>query len=247
MKRALFLITIIALLILPNAMTVYADMPGEEFYPWRDHASPFEFRFLNMIDSHQQSSVSEKGKLQGFIYIHYTGEFTEDGYPMAERANCPVQQADCNVGWVVKGVPITAKLVNKAPRIWLVSESSLPKEGGYTHFQWVGDPEKPKDLVVDQEYEGILLKRVAPSPFFWLGNTSAGGGGGCGGHETGSHETGGMDEGGCSDGGCTDGHDEGGGSAGGGHGGRLVLEGVDVHTNIVTVWDGTWHGDGCED
>ncbi len=60
-------------------------------------------------------------------------------------------------------------------------------------------------------------------------------GGGCSGDD---HS---GDDGGCSGGGG----DTGGGSSG--HGGRLVMEGLDSHTNIVTVWDGTWHGDGCDD
>lgn len=260
------------LLAVPTARADDSDVDAD--YPWRFHAAPFAFTFGNQIDSHQQSRVVDGGMLQGFLYIHDTGTFTTAGLPIAERARCP--HMECHVGWVLKGVFISAVLVQKAPRIWLVDSGSLPQEPGYNHFQWLGEPHTPHDLVIGQTYNGILLKRIAPEPFFWLGGSGSsrggghdeGGSGGCSGDPGDcSGDTGecGDDTGGCSSdsGGCTDGcsgdsggcggHESGGytggggdsGGHGGGSGGRIVPEGVDSHTNLVTVWDGTWTG-GCD-
>jgi hypothetical protein len=322
MCKKIAILSFVLILLLPGATLVLADDSDEDAdYPWRGHEPPFDFTFGNMIDSHQQSNRDGSGKLQGFLYIHDTGE-TEEGYPVAERADCPSQV--CNVGWVLKGVPISAKLVHKGPRVWLVDPADLPSEPGYTHFQWVGDPPSPHGLEVGKVYEGIVLKRVAPAPFHWLGGSGSGGGGGSGGGDpggcdggcSGGGDTGGCDggctddtggctgddTGGCADdtggctgddtggctgdtggctgdetggctgdetGGCSDGGDTGGcdggctgggssggepggcgggcsgGGGGGGHGGRLVPEGVDPHSNIVTSWDGTGSGGGC--
>ncbi|NIL98822.1 MAG: hypothetical protein GTO62_17325, partial [Planctomycetales bacterium] len=73
---------------------------------------------------------------------------------------------ECRVGWVVKGIPFEAKLLQKGPRIWLVNADSLPQEGGYTHFQWVGQPGSPHALEIGDVKQGILLKRIAPQPFY---------------------------------------------------------------------------------
>ncbi len=271
------------------------DLDGE--YPWNHHQAPYDYKFGNMIDSHQQSIINKDGtRLKGFIYIHIIpGQDYAVGIPTADKAHCKTQP--CMVGWVVKGVKVSATLMKKGPRIWLVDPGDIPKEAGYSHFHWVceqGDdqcPHSAHDLVVGQEYSGFLMKRIAPAPFFWLGGPGTGGGGGGGGCGGGSHDDdggctdGSHDDGGCSgggtdtthtteggctdtthddggctdggthdDGGCTDGsHDDGGcdGGSGGSHGGgsgRLVTEGVDSHSNIITSEDqlgghGGCHGD----
>jgi hypothetical protein len=264
------------------------DLDGE--YPWNHHQAPYDYKFGNMIDSHQQSFINKDGTtLKGFIYIHNINDDYAVGIPTADKAHCKTQP--CMVGWVVKGVKVSAKLMQKSPRIWLVDPGDLPKEAGYSHFHWVGGPKSPHDLVVGNTYSGFLMKRIAPAPFFWLGGPGTGGGGGGGGCGGGSHDDdggctdGSHDDGGCSgggtdtthtteggctdtthddggctdggthdDGGCTDGsHDDGGcdGGSGGSHGGgsgRLVTEGVDSHSNIITSEDqlgghGGCHGD----
>jgi len=227
------------------------DVNLDEDYPWRNHKAHFDFVFGNMIDTHQQSRFDSNDVLHGYIYIHYTGEYTEDGIPIARKADCKIES--CNVGWVIKGIPYSAILVNKGPRIWLITPAGLPTEPGYTHFHWLGGPDKPHGLVIGNSYEGYLLKRVAVTTFYWLGGSGGGNqSGGCSGDDGGCSdgETGGDcsgEEGGCSsdEGGCSDGGDMGGGSSG--HGGRLVQEGLDSHSNVVTSWDGTWQGGGCDD
>jgi len=276
------------------------DTDLDEDYPWHYHEAPMDFKFGNMIDSHQQSHLDANGVLHGFIYVHDTGDDTIDGYPIADKAHCPT--GPCMVGWVIKGIKIEATLVNKSPRIWLINPAVLPKEPGYSHFHWLGTPHSPggpNGLEVGETYEGYLMKRIAPAPFYWLGGPGSNAGGGGSGGGCGSHDVGGGDEGGCTDGeheeggcsgggndmgsmpdneggctdseheeggcsggsdtgdnegsGCSDGEHEEGGCAGGGHEGgsggsqgRLVVEGVDAHINVVTTWDGTWHG-GCHD
>ena len=235
-KKILTGLVLIIILALSISIANAKKSDQDEDYPWNDdHLTPMNFRFENMIDTHQQSKVNANGQLSGFIYIHETGTFTESGLPIANKANC---LEPCRVGWVVKGVKITATLVHKGPRIWEVVEGDIPTEPGYSHFHWIGGPEKAGGLVVGDPYEGYLMKRVAPAPFFWLGGSGGGGGGGggCSGHEM---ET----DSGCSgdDGGCSG--DDGGSDGGMG---RLVPEGVDPHSNIVTEWDGTWNG-GCHE
>ena len=149
---------------------------GDGGYPWQNHLPPYDFRFGNMIDSHQQTKVNKQEKLQGNIYIHYTGEVTEDGYPIARKAHCPTEY--CSVGWRVKGTKIEAKLMCLAPRTWLVQPGDLPKEKGYSHFHWLGEPWSPNGqghdgvggLVVGDTYEGYLMKRTAVETFWWTGS-----------------------------------------------------------------------------
>jgi len=307
LKKCIFPVLLIIFILFGSSVALADESDPDADYPWQYHAPPFDFSFGNMINSHQQSRMDSNGVLHGFIYIHDTGEITEEGFPIAEKAHCPTQ--DCRVGWVVKGVQVTATLMSKGPRIWLVDPNDLPVEPGYTHFHWIGDPHSPHDLVIGQQYTGILMKRMAVTPFYWLGGSGQGGGGhggsggggcggdegGCGGDEGGcsgdeggcSGDEGGCsgDEGGCSgdEGGCSGGGgDMGGGDMGGGgcsgdeggcsgdeggcggdeggcggeeggcggssgHGGRLVMEGLDPHRNIITDPDEPWHGGGCDD
>jgi hypothetical protein len=246
MYKKVFILMVLLVLALTGFQNVLADDTDlDTGYPWRNHAPPFNFRFGNMIDSHQQTMEVDGGLLSGFIYIYFNGETTSDGIPKAQRANCALQ--DCSVGWAIQGVPVRATLLQKGPRFWYINSEDMPSQPGYTHFQWVGDPRSPHDLVTGEEYDGILMRRIAPQSFFWLGNVDASGGhsggescDGCSGSDGGC--TG--DTGGCSgsDGSCTGG--DGGCVEGscGGHEGRLVSEGIDPHSNITTNLNATWSG-----
>jgi len=239
MFKKIFLSLLVLVVFMTAATAVFAD---DLFYPWQDHAAPFDFLFNNLIDNHQQSKQTGRDMLQGFIYVQFTGE-ERDGVPVAVRADCEDPALDCRVGWKFKGVPISATLVSTKPRVWLVDEEDLPTSAHYLHFQWVGAPQKPCKLVVGQEYEGYLMQRTAVTTFFWLGGNpdkESGGGhddGGCGGHE-------GADPG---EPGGPGGHEGGPGESGGpgetggpgDHGGHLVTPGMDNHSNIVTEWDPT--------
>ena len=174
--KSAFLLSCLLLLLVSVSGVMAADKKG---YPWQNHLPPYDFKFGNMIDSHQQTKVNVKDKLQGYIYIHYTGELTEDGYPIARKAHCPTE--DCDVGWRVKGEKMEATLVCLAPRTWLVESEFLLKERVYSHFHWLGEPWSPHGrghdgvggLVVGETYVGFLMKRTAVDTFWWTGSQNS--------------------------------------------------------------------------
>jgi hypothetical protein len=138
-------------------------------YPWREHASPFDFLFGNHIDTHQQTKLLGKGQLEGFFYIKFTGQF-QDGYPEATHANCTQASEACTVGWILHGVHIQATLLEHEPGqhpLWYVDLDDVPKQPGYTHFHWLGNPEHAHDLTVGDTYDGFLLKLTAVDTFFF--------------------------------------------------------------------------------
>jgi hypothetical protein len=138
-------------------------------YPWREHASPFDFLFGNHIDTHQQSKLVGKDQLKGFFYIKFTGNF-QDGYPEATHADCTKVPDECTVGWTLHGVRIQAMLLENEPGqhpIWYVDSDDVPNQPGYTHFHWLGGPEHAHDLTVGEVYDGYLLKLTAVDTFFF--------------------------------------------------------------------------------
>jgi hypothetical protein len=138
------------------------SMARAEGYPWKAHDAPFDFLFGNDIDQHQQTRVTAKGKLAGFLYITYTGAYT-DGYPDA-------QYGQDTVGWLLQGIPISATLVADGVNpVWCVDPADLPAENGYTHFHWLGSPLDASGLVVGVTYNGFLLKLTARDAFFFGG------------------------------------------------------------------------------
>ncbi len=162
-KRLAISITLIMLIL----MTGTAAAAG---YAWKDHAAPFNFLFGNHIDTHQQSKVSNKGKLVGFFYIRFTGVTTDDGIPVAMHANCNQVPDECTVGWKLHGLTMQATLLEKVPGehpLWCIDPTDLPKQPGYSHFHWFGLPEHAGNLVVGDTYEGMLLKLTAVETFFF--------------------------------------------------------------------------------
>jgi hypothetical protein len=136
-------------------------------YPWRDHAKPFDFLFGNEIDTHQQSRKVGGEKLQGSLYIHYTGE-TIDGIPVAEHMDCNAMPASCVAGWKFEGVKLDAMVVSPEmmPEFCAGAEDLANKQG-YSHFHWLGDPQMGMDLVTGQVYSGYLMRLVAQSAFYF--------------------------------------------------------------------------------
>ena len=136
---------------------------------WNDHAPPFDFLFGNHIDTHQQSKLVGNQQLRGYFYIHYTGGEV-NGFPTAHHGNCETMPEGCEVGWVLKGVPARARLLEKPegdhPQ-WCLNPRAFPREAGYTHFHWLGAPEHAGELVVGEKYDGYLLKLTAVDSFFF--------------------------------------------------------------------------------
>lgn len=169
MYKKILITLMIVLLLLTGTIAVRADAPDLGF-AWKNHAAPFTFKFNNLIDNHQQTRLLNNGRLQGFIYIQFTGEMI-NGIPVARRADCDDPTLDCRVGWEVSGVPAQeARLVQKGPRLWSFPEGALPADPEFVHFHWTGTPKKPCGLVLnDVAYNGYLFRRTAVTTFYWLG------------------------------------------------------------------------------
>lgn len=186
MARKFLILVLLMSISLSGATAVKADGP-DTGYKWNNHEGKFNFTFGNLIDNHQQMRRLKIGALQGFIYIQFTGEYI-DGVPVARRADCvgnpkavpPIPPTDCRVGWEVIGIPVRgAKLVQKGPRLWDMSQVSLPSDPTFLHFHWASldgspNPFKPCGLKTIGEnpnisYNGYLFKRTAVTTFYWLG------------------------------------------------------------------------------
>jgi hypothetical protein len=140
-----------------------------EGLPWLDQQYPYDFIFGNHIDTHQQTMVLPDGTLKGVLYIEFTGEYTPEGYPIAEHTDCFKELSECTVGWKWEGVPGKATFVYHESGdhpLWLVeSRNDIPQPGGYSHFHWLDGTEKAMDLMVNMEYEGYFLELTAKDTF----------------------------------------------------------------------------------
>lgn len=145
---------------------VFAAGPNE---PWTARQYPFDFSFGNHIDGHQQTMQKPDGTLLGFLYIEFTGEFTAEGYPIAEHTNCGETSAECVVGWRISGIPGRAVFVFQETGdhpLWLVdSRADIPQPGCYGHFHWLGDPQTASGLEVGRGYDGYFLELDAVRTF----------------------------------------------------------------------------------
>jgi hypothetical protein len=153
-----------------NMISDDLSLQKKRSYPWLNHAYPFDFLFENHIDTHQQTKLLKNRRLLGFFYIKYTGNITPEGYPEAKHGNCNETPDECKVGWVLHGIPVRATLVEKQEGqhpTWCVDPRLVPREKGFTHFHWLGQPEHAGDLTVGKEYDGYLLKLVAKERFFF--------------------------------------------------------------------------------
>jgi len=143
------------------------SVQAAEMYPWRQHQWPFSFVFGNEIDGHQQTREESDGKLNGYLYIQYTGVVTKDNYPVATHASCSSAGADCFVGWKVAGIPSSAKLVRQPMHdhaVFLIERAEIPQPGSYVHFHWTGmDMPKPYQMV-----DGYLLELTAINSFCFI-------------------------------------------------------------------------------
>jgi hypothetical protein len=165
MKKSILLFVVIAISLLGTTTALAGTS-----YPWRDHAPPFDFLFENHIDTHQQGKLTGQGKFEGFFYIKFTGDLTEDSVPIATHGNCPEIQDDCTVGWLLKGVPMQAKYLGHEMGqhpTWCVEDADLPNEPGYSHFHWLNESSHADGLTVGEIYDGYLLKLNAIDTFFF--------------------------------------------------------------------------------
>jgi len=161
MKKALSVIFVFSMIVMWATPALAAG------YPWGNHAAPFDFLFGNEIDSHQQSKAVGAARLQGFLYIHYTGE-TVNGVPVAEHTDCNAMPEACFAGWAFQGVKMEARLVSADMLpVFCTDARVLAKLPGFSHFHWIGDPMMGMDLVPGQVYQGYLMRMVAQSKFYF--------------------------------------------------------------------------------
>ena len=135
---------------------------------WRDQRAPFDFIFGNHIDTHQQTMVLPRGELFGYLYVEFTGEYTDDGYPIAKHVDCYNESAECTIGLQWRGVPGEATFayheMGDHP-LWLVNRDQIPQPGAYSHFHWLGDPPMAMGLMEGMPYEGYFLELKAKDTF----------------------------------------------------------------------------------
>jgi len=118
------------------------------------HEESYDFLFGNHIDTHQETKLKLKNgnpvRLKGFFYIIFTGDYTDEGLPIARHPRgashneeCGVDDVECEVGWLIKSVPGEAKFLyhsgengNDHP-VWMVNRVDIPQPGSFTHFHWI--------------------------------------------------------------------------------------------------------------
>ena len=158
-------ITSFLTLFITLAMFGFAQADG---LTWKDHQAPFGFVFDNDIDTHQQTMVLPSDGLLGYLYVELTGEYTDEGFPIARHTNCNDPLAECTVGWKWRGVPGTATFayheMGDHP-LWLVERDQIPQPGAYSHFHWLGEPAMVSDLMENMSYEGYFLELKAMNSF----------------------------------------------------------------------------------
>ena len=145
-------------------------------YPWRNHAAPYASLFGNEIDAHQQTAARTGGSLAGFLYVHYTGQSTTDGLPIAQHADCATMT--CDVGWTVDGLPANAAFlyhVDGDHPVWLVNRAEIPQPGAYAHFHWLG----AAPLATGDIKSGYLLELRAVARFCFIDEMGTVGSGSC--------------------------------------------------------------------
>jgi hypothetical protein len=137
-------------------------------YPWRDHVAPFDFLFGNEIDTHQQShQVGGDSRIQGFLYIHYTGEII-DGIPVGEHTDCGAMPEACVAGWSFNGVRAEGTFIaHDGLPLFCVDAQTVRRKRGDSHFHWLGDPAMGMGLVPGQTYDGYLIRLVAHDTFYF--------------------------------------------------------------------------------
>ena len=132
--------------------------------PWRNHAAPFTFLFGNEIDLHQQTLLTGDDSLVGFLYIHFTGVVTTDGYRVATHVDC--NALPCTVGWTLDGIPGTATFlyqVDDDHPVFLVSRVDIPEPGAYAHLHWLGSLP-----AAGASTSGYLLQLTAEDTFCFI-------------------------------------------------------------------------------
>lgn len=136
-----------------------AAAPAASAGGWSNHARPFDFRFGNHIDEHQESVLSRRAMLlAGNLYVTFTDKdgnpigTTADGLPIARHPRPAMgeicgQTVDCVVGWKFTGSlgpgPASGAILNRGEArylfhtgvngddhpVWLTNRANIPQPG----------------------------------------------------------------------------------------------------------------------
>jgi hypothetical protein len=156
MKPLITLMTIV--------VSLLATAPAAASYPWRSHATPFAFLFGNDIDGHQQTRLRNDASLSGYLYVHFTGVVTNDGYPVATHVDC--NASTCTAGWMLDAQPASATFlyqVDDDHPVFLVSRGAIPQPGAFAHFHWLGSMPPAQSAA-----SGYLLQLTAMDTFCFI-------------------------------------------------------------------------------
>lgn len=162
-KRKLF-----ALIVGLALVVAIPAVAGADGYEWRDHRAPFDFKFGNHIDTHQQSQLTANKGLTGFLYITPSGATTAEGVIIAKHGDCTKNPEGCTVGWKLHGLAKRATYcghVSGQHPAWAIDPADMPRQRGFTHFHWLNQTPHHDGLVVDRLYEGHVLKLTAVETF----------------------------------------------------------------------------------
>jgi hypothetical protein len=160
------------------AYTLAVSVGAEPGPAWRNHDKPWPFLFANHLDSHQQSKLNKDGELEGYLYIWYSGETTDDGYRVALHVECNAvadgKKGGCVAGWKLYGVAGSARFLFHADMdhpFWYAPRAAIPQPGAFGHFHWTGAPmsdELPFVNPPDNTWPGYFLELDALDTFCFV-------------------------------------------------------------------------------
>ena len=174
MKRfGVLLVTIMAITVCGTAI----GGDNDDIRLWQDHAPPFTFLFGNHIDTHQETRLRKSGRLSGFFYVYWTGEFTVDGQPIAKHCTTPEHYAaGCYPGWKIEAQPCIEEVngcramflyhYHDHP-VWMIgpqidesgglrgTRSMIPQPGSYTHLHWLTEGAVHNGVVLPSSLEAV--------------------------------------------------------------------------------------------
>ena len=144
---------------------VVTDLASAGGRIFQEHAKPFTFLFGNNIDTHQETRLTNKGDLKGFLYIRFIDEFDEtSALPIAPHCNDSTDPAGCIAGWLIEGKPCIPEVNNCAAAFmyhfrdhpyWLIGDS--------TTLDTNGDGFVDEAAVFDGSVKG--MRNMLPQPF----------------------------------------------------------------------------------
>ena len=181
-KKYLTTVLPICFLILLTALFFTITEAEAGGYPWKDHAKPYDFKFGNHIDTHQQTKIKNNGELFGFLYITFIEDIDgmpeeKDGIPVAEHCDNDTTADECEVGWIIRGKfiegdnrPTFVYHEEDHPTWLVVSRNDIPQPGSFSHFHWLGSPDGGGGFTQGDMRDGYFIELQAVDLFYFRHN-----------------------------------------------------------------------------